>query len=226
MAASSVDVEAALAGLRPHEAQSEDHQRQVDDYLSGINSPFAGMIRNAVSGDGSQARGLFGALSSLMGGRRVFAMSGDLGAISLGAPGPAESAPPPAGEQEVAVAEARLGFALPPQLRQFYLEVADGGVGPGDGVFSLAELVAKHHELTVEPVGPQGQSWPTELLPVQGEDWDLVCLDRTTGRLLYWDVEELDDDDELPADHPSWAASFVLESDSLAAWLDEWATTA
>ena len=86
-----------------------------------------------------------------------------------------------------------------------------------------AVLVAKHRELTHEPVGPQGQAWPAELLPIQGEDWDLVAIDRETGKLVFWDLEELDDDDELPPDQPTWAASFVAESDGLEAWLAEWA---
>jgi hypothetical protein len=76
--------------------------------------------------------------------------------------------------------------------------------------------------MTSEPVGPQGQDWPAGLLPISGEDWDLVSIDRTTGRLVYWDLEELDDDDELPPDQPTWTASFVREADSLSAWLTAW----
>jgi hypothetical protein len=226
LAAGSIGFDEALLSPGPGEPQTEELQREVADYLDGINSPFAGMIGNAATGDGSQARGLLGALSSLLGGKQRFAMAGDLGVISLGPRVPPRPAPPPATEQEIAAAEEALGFPLPPGLRQFYAEVANGGVGPEDGLFSLSELVAKRHELTHEPVGPQGQAWPAVLLPVQGEDWDLVSVDRETGRLVYWDLEELDDDDELPPDQPTWAASFVSESDSLEAWLGEWATGA
>jgi hypothetical protein len=219
LAAESVSPEEAL---RPDEApQSEDFQQQVSDYLRGVNSPLAGMVENLVTGDGSQARGLFGALSRLTGGKQVFAMTG-AGVLSLGGDVEARPAPPPAAEDAVAAAEAQLGFALPAALRRVYLEVADGGVGPGGGIFSLSELVAKHHEMTDEPAGPQGQAWPAALLPIQGDDWDLVCLDRTTGALVYWDLEELDDDDELPPDNPTWAASFVLEAEDLETWLSEW----
>jgi hypothetical protein len=202
----------------------EDVQHGVGEYLSGMNTPLAGMIANSVTGDGTQARGLLGALESLMGGRQMFAMSGDLGLVSMGGLADPTPAPPAATEQEVAAAEQALGFALPPALRQLYLDVADGGVGPGDGLFSLSELVAKHREMTSEAVGPQGQDWPAGLLPISGQDWDLVSLDRSTGQLVYWDLEELDDDDELPPDQPTWAASFVREATSLEAWLTSWAS--
>ena len=222
LAASSTSIEHSLRGVRDEDtSQSEDFQREVAAYLGGVNSPLAGMVQNAVTGDGSQARGLLGALSRLTGGRQTFAMTG-AGMVSFGAPVDVVPAPPPATDQAVEAAESELGFVLPPALRQLYLEVADGGIGPGGGVFSLTELVAKHSELAADPVGPQGQPWPAELLPVQGDDWDLVCLDRSTGRLVYWDLQELDDDDELPPDQPTWAASFVPEADSLDAWLTSW----
>jgi hypothetical protein len=223
LAASSTSIGDSLREVRDeHASQSEDFQREVAAYLGGVNSPFAGMVQNAVTGDGNQARGLLGALSRLTGGRQMFAMTG-AGVVSFGGKVELVPAPPPASEQAVLTVESQLGFVLPPDLRQLYLEVADGGVGPGGGVFSLSALVAKHRELTVEPIGPQGQPWPAELLPVQGDDWDLVCVDRHTGRIVYWDLEELDDDDELPPDQPTWAASFVPEADSLDAWLSEWA---
>ena len=46
--------------------------------------------------------------------------------------------------------------------------------------------------------------------------YDLVALVRLK------DVEELDDDDDLPPDNPTWDASFVAETDSLGAWLGSW----
>ncbi len=220
LAAGAVDLRTAVAAA-PTAApdRSPAFQREVEDYLGGINSPLAGLTRRLASGDAAQSSGLLDALGSLLGGH-VLAVGGQT--VTTSAPD-ATAAAPPATEPEVRAAEAGLGFPLPAELRQLYLEVADGGVGPGDGVLPLAELVARHRELTREPAGPQGQAWPAELLPVQGQAWELVCLDRGTGRLVRWDLEELEDDDELPADHPSWAASFVPEADSLAAWLTAWA---
>ena len=91
----------------------------------------------------------------------------------------------------------------------------------GDGIYSLNELVAKHREMTRKPVGPQGQDWPSNLLPIQGENWDLVSIDRDSGKLLFWDLEDLDDEDEDP-DNAAWYASFKPEADSLEAWLGKW----
>lgn len=41
---------------------------------------------------------------------------------------------PPATEEQVRANEQRLGFALPSLLRQLYLQVANGGFGPGGGL--------------------------------------------------------------------------------------------
>ena len=185
----------------------------VREYLEGMNTPFAGMISNMVTGDGSQAKGLFGMLGGLLGNKQMFASMGDQ-TIAFGRKGDPRPAPPPCSEAEAAAAEAELGFALPPALRQFYLEIANGGVGPRDGLYSLKELRAKWREFTREPIGPRGQKWPAKLLPIHGVDWDVICIDRDTGQLIQWDVEEID--------YGGWTKSFVPHADSLEAWLDTW----
>lgn len=194
----------------------------VKEYLDGVNSPLEGMMSNLVSGNGIQAKGLMGALGAVLGGNTSFATMGDQ-TISMGAQPKSGPAPPPASEADLAATEAQLGFALPPELRQFYTEVANGGVGMGDGIYGLDRLVAKYRELTCRPAGPQGQDWPRNLLPIQGEDYELVSIDRDSGKLIFWDLEDLDDDEDLPADNPSWAESFRHEADSLEEWLGKWA---
>jgi hypothetical protein len=44
---------------------------------------------------------------------------------------------PPTTSAIVEAAEAKLGFSLPPLLRQLYTEVGNGGFGPGYGLFGL-----------------------------------------------------------------------------------------
>ena len=85
MSAGSVSLGDALAGITPAPDRSAEHRAAVDDYLSGMNTPFAGMIADLASGDGRQAGGLLAALGSLTGGTQVFAMSGDLGTVSAAA---------------------------------------------------------------------------------------------------------------------------------------------
>jgi hypothetical protein len=41
---------------------------------------------------------------------------------------------PPATEEQIRATETRLGFALPPLLRDLYLSLANGGFGPGTGL--------------------------------------------------------------------------------------------
>ena len=44
---------------------------------------------------------------------------------------------PPTTMKVVEAAQAKLGFVLPPLLRQLYTQVANGGFGPGYGIFGL-----------------------------------------------------------------------------------------
>ena len=126
--------------------------------------------------------------------------------------------PRPCSQAEIERAEAALGFALPADLRQLYLEVADGTFGPGGGIYRLKELVAKWREMTKEPIGPHRQRWPTNLLPIEGKGWDLSILDRDSGKIIYWDMDELEG-----GGAGSWKRSFKPEADSMEAWLAKWA---
>ena len=214
MAANSVSFESLAGGPRADiAAQPKEVQDGVRDYLEGMNSPFSGMIVDSLFNESKQSKGLFGALGSLLGGRPAFGMMGGT-MFSMGGPKKPRPAPAPASEEQVAAVEAKLGFRLPAELRQFYLEVANGGVGPEDGLYSLKELAAKWREMTDEPVGPRGQKWPKTLLPVHGDRWDLTCIDRDSGNIIYFDVEEVD--------YGGWKACFKDEAASLEVWLDTW----
>lgn len=204
--AGSTGMDEMLAGM----PKSSDPA--VREYLQGMNTPFAGMIANLVTGDGMQAKGFLGAIGSMLGGGTMAMMGGQT--IALGRKRAPTKAPPPASAQAVAAAEAELGFPLPAPLRQFYLEVADGGVGPGDGLYSLKQLLAKWREMTREPIGPRGQKWPRNLLPIEGESWDLIAIDRDSGKLIAFDIEEVD--------YGGWKKCFSEHCDSLEAWLGTW----
>jgi hypothetical protein len=185
----------------------------VREYLKGMNTPFAGMISNLVTSDGGKAGGLLGALGSLLGGKQMFASMGGQ-TFAMGPRRRPRKAPAPASEADVAATETKLGFSLPDDLRQFYLNVANGAVGPEDGLYSLKELLAKWREMTKEPVGPRRQKWPAKLIPIHGDRWDLTCIDRESGKLIYFDFEEVD--------YGGWKACFKEEAESLDAWLGKW----
>ena len=87
----------------------------------------------------------------------------------------------PASEGDVACAEARLGMKLTPLLRRIFTEVADGGFGPGYGLFSAGGPSPAGRPETLVHVYEKLSSdseWPEFLLPIN--DWGCAnwsCLD-------------------------------------------------
>ncbi|MFN8195093.1 MAG: SMI1/KNR4 family protein [Nocardioidaceae bacterium] len=165
-----------------------------------------------------QAQGLVAALQGLGGSTAGPLVTGPGGPASLGGRPEASTrlAPAPS-DDALAQAEIDLGHALPDELRESYA-IGDGGFGPGEGLFPLAELVRRYRDLTDEPFGPAGQDWPEHLLPVFEEDPVLVCLDLGTGAIVDWDPEEIEDED----DEDDWRRSFKPAAESLAALWEHW----
>jgi hypothetical protein len=126
--------------------------------------------------------------------------------------------PAPADEATIAAAEARFGVRLPPALRRVYAEVADGGFGPGEGLLPLSLVVRQLDELRSPGMMPEGRTWPDGLIPLVSMDpgWD--CVEASTGRVIAWDPEELD---ERVSD-PTWAGAFREIQPSVEAWLTDW----
>ena len=88
---------------------------------------------------------------------------------------PAPRIYPSVSDGVVAAAEKELGFALPPLLKRIYIEIGNGGFGPGYGLYGLSAnvgeddypeaLEAIYAALRAEP--PQGfSSWPEGLIPL------------------------------------------------------------
>ena len=136
--------------------------------------------------------------------------------------------PPPAKPDQLAAAEARIGVPLPPLLRRLFLELANGGFGPGPGMVGVAggwttddgksieDLQAVMLEATVE--NPRW-IWPAELVPVVDYSGVYACTDASTpaGRMVEFDFEELDDGPD-----GGWSHAFREVAPSLEAWLDAW----
>jgi hypothetical protein len=90
---------------------------------------------------------------------------------------------PPVAPEAMAIAEAALGFRLPELLRRLYLEVGNGGFGPGLGLIPLSvaslgedppreaefHLVEDYHRRCARyPLDPHdpGEGWPVGLVPM------------------------------------------------------------
>lgn len=162
--------------------------------------------------------GMVGKLGGMFGLGETVAMGPD-GPVRFGGSKavPKKLAPPPA-EAALTMAEDKLGFALPEELRQLYA-LGDGGFGPGDdGLFPLKALVKRYRAHVDAPFGPLDQPWPPELLPLFEENPVLLCLDLKTGAVTAWDPEEIEDEDS----EADWRASFKSEQPSLAALLETW----
>jgi SMI1 / KNR4 family (SUKH-1) len=137
--------------------------------------------------------------------------------------------PPPAPEDDVVRAEAQLGFALPPFLRRLYLEVGNGGFGPGYGLFpldtasdSLDSLVTAYtvmRAMSQQDIDENWESdedkpslWPSRVLMIC--DWG--CNIYT---LVNCDAPDLP---VLRMDSNASFGEWVIESLSLQHWLAAW----
>ena len=113
----------------------------------------------------------------------------------------------------------RLGFPLPGDLRQLYLEIGDGGFGPYNGVRRLSNWMKDYQKLRAEPIGEKQRAWPAELLPIVYLNGHRVCMSRNSGAIVRWT--------KPPArcSEAKWTGSFAPQSSSLAEWLERWVDT-
>lgn len=129
----------------------------------------------------------------------------------------------------IAAAEASLGFSLPALLRRVYLDVANGGFGPGFGIVGVRGGWTTDRGNTIEDLYEEMSDsttedprwvWPVALVPFVDRGGSFVCVDATTpeGRIAEWDPDELDGRGR----DGGWTRSFREVATSLEAWLDAW----
>lgn len=118
---------------------------------------------------------------------------------------------PPTTDAVVVAAEREMGLALPPLLRRVYVEVGNGGFGPGFGLLGLAgghaDVDGRH--LPEKYLLLRSQGWPASLLPLW--DWGCgswSCADAATTEGTIVTMDE----------YGRTRTAF-----SLASWLHEWA---
>ena len=92
----------------------------------------------------------------------------------------------PLSAKAIAKIEKALGFALPGDLRQLYLEIGDGGFGPYNGVRRLSNWAKDYQKLRAEPIGEKQRAWPAELLPIVYLNGHRVCMNRNSGAIVRW----------------------------------------
>jgi SMI1 / KNR4 family (SUKH-1) len=128
---------------------------------------------------------------------------------------------PPLTDGAIAEAEARLGFPIPPLLRELYQHVGNGRFGPLCGILSLTDsgdrepsAVDIYSDMRRDDPTDRSWNWPAGLLPFC--DWGcniyscVECIGSPYPVLTYEYVEG-------PMEH-----SFAPTRDSLEAWLRDW----
>ncbi len=135
----------------------------------------------------------------------------------------------PASQGAVAEAEARLGFALPPFLRRLYLEVGNGGYGPGYGLFpldtgssdldSLVTAYSAMRSVTQHDIDENWADeddkpslWPERVLMVCDWGCNIYSLVNCASQNLQ--VLRMDSNASLS----EWA----IEAPSMQKWLEAW----
>lgn len=111
-------------------------------------------------------------------------------AAAMGSPQTPTAAPDPADPAAVDDAERALGVTLPPLLRRVYVEVADGGVGPEQGLLPLAAIVEQYRDLRHQASQVEDDEWPQGLVPVVRTDEGGYLAVRGDGSMVEATYEE------------------------------------
>jgi SMI1 / KNR4 family (SUKH-1) len=132
---------------------------------------------------------------------------------------------PPLSEAALDEAEARLGFALPPVVRQLYGTAGNGGFGPGYGLIGLLggvtsdldrDAVEEYLAFRAPDPEDRGYEWPERLLPIL--HWGCAiysCVDCGSDEapMVRFDPNPVSDD---------WSVAFAPEGRTLRSWLEAW----
>jgi len=134
----------------------------------------------------------------------------------------------PADPVEVANDERRLGFTVPPLMKRLYVEIGNGGFGPGYGLIGLTNGVPDdtgktgpeiYNQFRCSDPNDPNWKWPSGLLPIC--HWGcaiLSCVDCADSkfRMRIFDPNARHGDD--------WADSFFEEAEGFETWISEWAS--
>lgn len=136
--------------------------------------------------------------------------------------------PPPATPEQIRAAEKSLDFALPELLKRVYLEIGNGGFGPGSGLIGLPGGATDPHGSSIVDLfdsfsasNPDDASWrwPEMLVPVchWGEAvYSCADCSDAAGPIVCVDLSEYAPGRDLKQ-------AMTPQSESLATWLSQWA---
>ena len=207
-----------IAGLQ---ARAADPQRRADVIVDSFSASVRTMDLGSLLGMG---RSVAGGLNQLLGEIRSTRMPSaesraTADALDAAMRTPAQpTLPAPASPAAVDAAERELGGALPIALRRAYLEVADGGFGPGAGLLPLDAAMATYRSYIAESPGPRRSIWPRGVLPVTEREPGHHCVEVPAGRVLDWDPEDLRE----RSNDAAWQRTFSEVAPSVEAWLTTW----
>ena len=133
--------------------------------------------------------------------------------------------PPPVSLDELELAEKKLRFQLPSLLRALYLQIGNGGFGPGYGLIGLNDMGARNYHANlvdgylegINFVHPDYPPWPRQFITIC--DWgDSITsvLDWTAPQSSVYRFNG-DKYDEGPLENV-----IKLESPALQTWLEDW----
>lgn len=109
-------------------------------------------------------------------------------------------------------AEKAIGHSLPPLLRRLYIEVANGGFGPRDGVLGVAGSEYRHHTDVADISESYDEDWPgmLRLFDWGCGIWSVVDLRDPAGPMWIWDPNISEDESPM-----------TPQNMTLAEWLTE-----
>lgn len=129
--------------------------------------------------------------------------------------------------------ERAIGFELPEMVRAIYLEVGNGGFGPGFGIVGMkggpkldgCTLETCYRNMVrLEKENPAWH-WPERLLPLANHGCSMwSCVDCAYHKLpmILWDPNILDSELDGANAQLNWGNSFWDQGQSLRMWLEGW----
>ena len=122
--------------------------------------------------------------------------------------------PAPATRKAVQDAETRMGFPLPPLLCKLWTQVANGGFGPGYGLFGVAGGHVSELSLSVpngylQLIADASYVWPKKLVIIS--EWGCGYFSAIDCSTVEGEVVDLLDEPER------WAKGF-----NFAQWMEDW----